>query len=368
MTTLRPSIRSFVIFTVALGFVLSSCDGSSQHDGMPPDEAADRIVASMNDLGDQLKTLEEGRFSSATKTFLGLENGTATAADWSSRLLSELDAITVKTDHFFYVETSTGEFAWDGSNQKWVTEGAAEDLILHFPLEEGAGNDATFTLRIYSQKELTVDQDPVVVPTEIDASASVKNTEIFAVRLWNVRLGTNDRLNQPIPESLSLTLFTAPYTHRLEVTKRSLASYDLSYELHSDDELVAGLSANAVVTLNSEEPLGLRRIEELVGQAQIGSHLVVPFSLEPRAVAEAEDPSQETFNDHLDASVRYRDQDAANLRYNKSADNVEFVYSDGSTDVVSQRLSDFIHQMKDVWSTYPGPTSVSSTAKSDTSQ
>lgn len=368
MTSLRPSLCSILVFTVAFGFVLVSCDGSDQHGELPPDEAADRIQASMDDFGANLRTLEEGRFSSSTKTFFGLKNGTATAADWASRLLSELEAVTVKTDHFFSLEAGTGEFAWDGPNQTWGTESVADDLILHFPLEEGAKNDATFTLRNYVQEEFTVDDEPMVVPTEIDASGSVNDTEIFSLRLSNVRLGTYDGLNTPVPESLSLTLFTAPYTHRLEVTKRSLASYDVSYELRSDDEGGAGVSANVVLTLTGDEPIGIGRVEELVGQAQIGSHLVVPFSLEPRAVAETDDPSGVMINDHLDVGVRYQDREAASLRYDKPTDTIEFVYSDGSTDVVSQLLSDFIQEMKDVWRTYPTPTSLSSTTKTETAQ
>lgn len=363
MTSLRPSPSSILVFTVAVGFVLTSCDGSNQYGELPPDEAADRIQASMDDFGENLRTLEEGRFSSATKTLFDLENGTAMATDWASRLLSELEAVTVKTDHFFSLEAGTGEFGWDGPNQTWATESAADDLILHFPLEEGAKNDATFTLRNYVQQEFSVDEEPMVVPTEIDVVGSVNDTEIFSVRLSNVQLETHDGMNTPIPESLSLTLFTAPYTHRLEVTKRSLASYDVSYELRSDDEMVAGASANVVLTLTGDEPIGIGRVEELVGQAQIGSHLVVPFSLEPRPVAETDDPSGEMINDHLDASVRYQDREAASLRYDKPDDTIEFVYSDGSTDVVSQLLSDFIQEMEDVWRAYPTPTSLSSTAK-----
>lgn len=366
MTSLQPSLSPILVATVAFGFVLVSCDGSDKHGELPPDEAADRIQTSMDDFGENLRTLEEGRFSSATKTFFGLDNGTASAADWASRLLSELEAVAVKTDPFFSLEAGTGEFAWDGPNQTWGTESAADDLILHFPLEEGAKNDATFTLRNYVQDDFSVEGELMVVPTEIDAFGSVNDAETFSVRLTNVQLETHDGLNTPVPESLSLTLFTAPYTHRLEVTKRSLASYDVTYDLRSDDEVVAAVSANVVLTLTGDEPIGMGWVEELVGQARLGAHLVVPFSLEPRPIAETDDPSEDMINDHLDASVRYQDRDAASLRYDKPTDGIEIVYSDGSTDSVSQLLADFIQEMEDVWRAYPTPTSLTSAAKPGT--
>ena len=345
-----------LVGALVLGAALVSCDqGGSSDADRSPEEAANRITASIDNLGESLRTLEAGSFSTALKGFLGLQDGQARSADWASNLVEELETVVRIADGRFDFAGSTGEYEWNAGQQQWERQSGGDDIVLRFPAtEESQNNNATFTLSNYADTEVTIEQDPVYLPTAGTASLSVEGTEVFSLDLRNVDYGTGSGFEIPVPQSFTLDVLTAPHAHRFALSSRSDAEYSFSYDLRTDNRLVAGISVTALLAPNNDDELDETDLEELAGEGRIGPALTIPYTIQVAQLDALDDPSEEQINDLVDATVVYRGDEIATLRYDEAREEVEVVFSDGSVEPASAFYEDFLDEMALVWSDYLG--------------
>jgi hypothetical protein len=354
----RRWIASLVLTVggLVLGATLAGCDsGGSSRPDLSADGAADQIRASIDGLGESLRTMEGGAFSTRLKEFLRLQNGDARSGDWAGELIAGLETVLQTTDGRFDFSGSTGTYAWDAGQRSWEQRGSSENIVLRFPATETSqSNNATFTLSEYDDTGVPVDQETVYLPTAGNASLSVDGTEVFSVGLGNVAYDTESGLAVPIPQSLTLDVLTAPHTHLFELTSNGSTEYTFSFTLRNDDQSVAGLSTSVLLATANYDELQPTDVEELSGEVRIGPDLAVPYSIQVGELAGFDDPSEQQINDRVDATVVYNGQELATLRYDKSAEEIEVVFGDGSAEPASAFYEDFLQEMESAWSDYTG--------------
>jgi hypothetical protein len=333
-----------------------SCDqGGDSDSDLSPEEATETIAASFEDLGESLGALERGSFSTSLKGFLGLQNGEARSADWAGKLVEELETVIQIDDDRFDFAGSAGTYEWNADQQKWERRSGSDDIVLRFPATEGSqSNNATFTLSNYTDTEVTVDQEAVSLPTAVTASLEVDGTEVFSLDLRNVVYGRDRGFEVPVPQSFTLDVLTAPHAHRFALTSRSDTEYSFSYDLRTDNRLVAGVSVTALLASDTGAELDETDLEELSGEGRIGPDLTIPYRIQVAQLDALDDPSEEQINDLIDAIVTYRGDEIATLRYDEAADQIEVVFSDGSVEPASAFYEDFLDEMASVWSDYLG--------------
>lgn len=326
---------------------------------LSPDEAANRIDSSIDALSESMGTLEGGDFSADVKRFLGLQDGAAPSDGWAEGLVEGLDTVFESSDERFQFDASTGEYVWDADANQWTEQGSAGSVILRFPASEGATeNNATFELSQYSDTPVTVDGETAYLPTSGAASISVEGTEVFAVDLSEAAYTTEDGLEVPLPQSFSLEIFTAPHTHTFALSENSSTDYEFSFRLANGDDLVAGISVQALLATDNYDELEAPDVEELSGTLRITSDLSIPYTIAVGELAAFDDPTEDQINDRIDAAVEYQGQQIATLRYDKAAERVEVVYTDGSVDPASEFYDDFLDEMETIWSDYLGGGSI----------
>jgi hypothetical protein len=84
----------------------------------------------------------------------------------------------------------------------------------------------------------------------------------------------------------------------------------------------------------------------------IGPDLAVGYAIQVGELAAFDDPSEEQINDRIDARIVYKGEELATLRYDKAAEEIEVVYTDGSVDPASEFYDDFLEEMEAIWSDY----------------
>jgi hypothetical protein len=358
---MRSALRRglFFSFLLALTLPLASCDsgGSSQDEELSPDEAETQIRSSIDGLSESLETLEGGGFSSSLKNFLGLQSGDATSEDWAERLVEKLDTVFESSENpdRFRFDASTGEYAWNADTGQWTEQGSSSSVILRFPAsEEATSNNATLELSQYSDTELTIDGEAVYLPTSGTGSISVEGSEVFSVDLSGVDYTTEEGLEVPIPQSFSLEILTAPHTHAFDLIENSSTDYDFSFDLTNGDQPVVGVSVGAQLATNNYDELEGTDVEELSGELRIGPDLAIPYTIQVAELAAFDDPTEEQINNRIDATVEYRGQQIATLRYDEATEQIEVVYSDGSVDPASDFYENFLDEMETIWSDYLG--------------
>jgi len=319
------------------------------------EEAANRIDSSIDALGESMRTLENGGLSTDVKAFLGLDNGTPTSEEWVEQLLSGIDAVFESSNERFLFDASIGEHVWTPNTNEWEEEEAAGSVILRFPASEGAtGNNATFELSQYSDTPVTADEETVYLPTSGTASIAVEGTEVFAVNLSEAAYTTEDGLDIPLPQSFTLEILTAPHTHTFVLSENSSTDYEFSFSLANGDDLVAGISIQASLGTDNYDVLELNDVEELSGAVRISGDLTIPYTIAVGELVAFDNPTEEQINNRVDATIEYQGQQIATLRYDKSAEQVEIVYSDGSVDAASDFYENFLGEMETAWSDYLG--------------
>jgi hypothetical protein len=359
-TMYTPVSRRVLLLVVgSLAITLVSCDQGSGMDDVDeeitPEEAASRISSSFDGLSESAGTLDDGDFSSSLKDFVGLDDGNAASEEWAEAFVEDLDAVIETSDERFQFDASTGEYVWDADAQQWVETGSSDSIILQFPATESAtSNNATLTLREYSDTPLTIDDETVYLPTSGNGSISVDGAKMFSLDLSRVDYTTEDEIEVPIPQSFSLEVLTAPHTHTVALNENSSTDYDFSFDLANGDQLVAGISVGAQLATDNYDELEDTDVEQLSGELRIGPDLAVPYTIEVGELAAFDDPTEEQINNRIDATVRYQGQQIARLRYDKGGEQLEVVYSDGTTDPASEFYDPFVDDMNRVWSDYLG--------------
>jgi hypothetical protein len=343
-----------VVFLFVSGLTLVSCDlGSNSSDELSPEEAADQISTSVEGLSEDMRTLEGGAFSTRLKAFLALQDGEVDSGEWIGQLFGRLQSILQVRDGRFDFEGSTGEYAWDADQQRWTSDGSSDDVVLRFPATETTqDNNAILTLSGYSDTQVSIEGETVYLPTAGSASLSVEGMDVFALDLSDVSYETEGERGVPVPRSFRLDVFTAPYTHSFELATNSSTNVAFSFGLRNDDQLVGRLSTNVLLTTDDYDDLEATDVEEVSGAVDIGPDLAVGYAIQVGELAAFDDPSEEQINDRIDARIVYKGEELATLRYDKAAEEIEVVYTDGSVDPASEFYDDFLEEMEAIWSDY----------------
>ena len=356
-TMLRSSLRLFGVFVFAavLSVSLVGCDSGGGMEGdVSPEEASEQIETAFEGISDQAGTLEEGGFSSFMTDFLGAANGSFTSSRWVAQLTSGVaENIVVTTDGRFDFEATAGEYAWDAAESRWEEVGTSDDVILRFPSSEGTEpNDATLALREYGDEQVTIEGEETYLPTNVDAALTVGEEEVFSVRLSGVEYIQEDPL--ALPTSFTLEILTAPHTHTFTLAQNSSTDFEFGFELRGPDEIVAGITTQALLTTDEYAELEGNDVEELSGQLRLGPDVEVPYTIQVGELSSADDPSEEQINNLFDATVEYQGTEVASLRYDEEIEGIEVVYSDGSTESASDFFEPFLDELESAFSDFIG--------------
>ena len=350
-----PLLR--ISFALILGLLLVSCDqgGNDSGENLSPTESKRQIQASVDDLGDNFTSLEDGEFSSSFKTFLGLQDGETMSDDWAETVATGLSSVLETSSGRFDFDASRGEYDWDPAAEEWVEAGPSGDVVLNFPASQGAGsNNATLTISGYDDTQVVVDGETVYLPTDGSASLTVDGTEVFRIGLSGASFTMEDNLEASVPQAFDLTILTAPHEHILSLSGGGSSDVSFTYELRDDGELVTGLALDVMLATDDYGELQESDVDQVSGEIALGPDVVIPYTVNVGELASFDDPTEEQINNRIDAVVEYRGQEIATLRYDKDSEEFEVVYSDGSVDPASEFYDDFLDEMEGAWSDYLG--------------
>jgi len=347
---LRRHCRIAPLFLLLLGLVIASCDQGTIPPKKPSSaQARQNIESALDGLAESMRTLEEGAFAAAVKNVLGLEEGTASSADWATQLGTELPSvIAVGENGRFHFDESTGIYAWDAANQTWVQTDSADVIVLRFPASESA-TSATLRITSYSDVEHSVEGETVYLPESGAASLTVDSTEVFSVVLADAAYAPGSNSGFPFPTSFSVNVLTAPHRHAFRLKQAGPGRYAFSAETRNDGTPVAGLSATAQARLSRDGPT----VDTLSGTVRIGPRLTLPYAIDVDELRDLNSPSGDEINALIDARVEYEGQSSATLRYDDE-DEVIVVYPDGTADPASSFYEPFLTDLRSIWSSFLG--------------
>lgn len=236
----------------------------------------------------------------------------------------------------FNYDASTGVYVWDDDTQAWSQERPADSLILRFPTApaDTPRTNATFTLSRYEKESVTIGGSTEHVPTEIVASLSVEGTEVLTIDLGDV--GFASLLGVPQSFSLNVTAPPLAYTTGLDPTQDGM--YEYQDEFQNNGQLVT--STTSTVDVFSDDENSGSTLGSVEGKTQVGQDLVLEYTAEIGALPALEDPSADEINERVDVEVLLQGEQVATLRYDGSADQVIVVYSDDTTEPLSDLLRD----------------------------
>jgi len=318
------------------------------------EEAAQQIDSGFSDVSSQASTLEEGPFSDFMEGFLDASNGGYGSAQWVAKLTQGVaeNVVVTRNGRFDYEET-TGVYEWSSEDDAWTRTGSSDDVVLQFPSSEGQdANDATLTMADYDDESVNVNGETVYLPTTALVSLTVDGTEVFSVDLTGVEYTQDGDLT--LPTAFALEIFTAPHTHTFTLTENSSTDFAFGFELRGPEEVVTGLTVQAMLATDDYAELEDTDVEEVSGRLRIGPDLSVPYTVQVGRLAALDDPSEAQINQNVDATVEYDGTNLATLRYDDEEERIEVVYADGSTDPASDFLEPFVDDLESTFSSYSG--------------
>lgn len=308
----------------------------------------DNMISALGDFGD-------GDFSTALETFINANAGDVDA-EWANNMFSKLDSYiniqSIEENHRFDFAGHTGIYTWNSGSQTWSKTAASGQIVLQFPTSgSSTTNDLTLTLSEYEDVAVVIEGGGYYLPNHLKTEIELDGKEIFGFTLNDIKY-SDDEL--PLPRTLDLEIFTAPFTHRFTLSRNSDTEFEFGWNIDNDGDLVTGLDLNLTLAHNDYSNLDEDDLEMLSGTFNLTEDLVIDFSGEIGTLITIEDPSENQVNSLVSAEVLYKGKKIGDLEYSEEAENVIIIYKDGSSETIDRYYEHFAEEVELIFYTFTG--------------
>tara|TARA_R110002124_G_scaffold287272_1_gene472173 strand:- start:17924 stop:19006 length:1083 start_codon:yes stop_codon:yes gene_type:complete len=355
---MKKLIKIFGLFTVT-GLIMSCSDSPNNSDAENPDttveEDMSNIESSLDNTIELMGNLEDGSFSTAMKSFLGMSAGEITSEDWIEDVFTGMedyiDIEATEDNRRFDFNAHRGVYSYNPNNDEW-TQSSSNNITLQFPSSENSNsNDMTAILSNYADAQANVDGDSYFLPTQLLLEVEKSGERIFAFDLKNLVYSDNPDL--PVPNIVDVEIFTAPFTHTLKYNKNSSTEFSFSFKVENDD-LLTGIDLELKLGSDDYANLEEEDLENLSGSLMLTSNFTIDFDFEVGTLLTIDDPSENQINSLFNAEVKYKSFVIGQLEWSEENEDVMIIYKDGTSESASRYYEDFVERIETVFFAFSG--------------
>ena len=297
----------------------------------------------MSRMMDCIETLERGYLSNLFIDFvenLDSDDGEKYIEDMLDRLYEleigkELDDIfdndMLEQSPFNY-KSHTAEYFYDKVNWNIENQGS-ENLTFYIPLFQNS-TFYDFAIQISNlTQDLIAIETPIYFPTNVELNAYHKNTaegnwdNIFSLRTDDLRYEIIDEI--PIPNNISLYIYTSPFQHNLSITKINPKTFDIAFYM---DESQCNFSINSRIELTNSDYENLDLEDDLksLDLTIVMNDLSFKINAELEYLLPIEDPTPNQINNFINVDVLKKGNKIAELKYfeNDEDEDIKTIFLD----------------------------------------
>ena len=292
------------------------------------------------------------------RNFLNLSDGEALNEDWIEDLTEELEGVVdfehIEDNSRFDLAHHAGTHIYDASNETWVkTNNVSDRMVFQFPAEPTATtNNAELVIDMYADKQVTIDNETVFLPTAIHAAMNVDNGTVFEITVSKVTYADNAGFQ--IPVEVSAQLFMDPMEMNIDVTRVSTTEYEMGV-IFSDGNL-CDIRVHAQMELKDDdfENFTDDGFEKIALQVNVGQLSIRTLGDVASLFGLDDDPTEPQINAALDLDMFFEDIKIADLELNEDMETVLIFYKDSTFEDSSVFYDGFWNDVSSLWSEFFG--------------
>lgn len=264
----------------------------------------------------------------------------------------------------FNFDLWVGTYDWDAAHNMWVPNfgNPSDKIILNFPTEGSATNNATITIHNYDEVMVTYYDDYYQTniedyyPTDILADLYINDVKIVEIDLNATWETTGDAVGDPSSFDISVYLVPFEFTGTFNHTATA-ASIDFAINYDGTSIFSAGVDAT-FANSDFDSPLTIGGYLQLLAvkiEATVDVNGIETIFEQLEAQTSPYTTIEEltnAINDEIDATVYVDGTKAADIeiQYNETAEEmitIVLVFEDGTTEPAEPYFEDFVTDIED---------------------
>lgn len=347
---------SIFIGLVFIGF-LSSCEKDDTTSGGSSTtivEDKENIKATFDNTLVCVEQLKDGDFFQSMMQFLQLQNGNFINEDWVENMFDEMEDVVdlewVDQNNRFSLAQYKGNYTWNISSKSW-TKTSSNEIIINFPSEKSkTSNNCSFKISEYTDKEFTVDNDKVYLPTALKAKLVKDGTEMFNVNMQC----TYNATGLPVPTDATITIVLNPHTYTFKMKRLTNTQFELSASMFSGSGCATSLNTKIALANSDYENLDLDDdINNITFDFNKGD-INVNGVWDVKTFNSISNPTTADINNTINFVVKYKQQKIGDLKFKDLGNQRELFifYKDQSSENTALYYDVFFSDFKSIFQQY----------------
>jgi len=291
------------------------------------------------------------------RDFLSISEGEVYNEDWSADLGEEFgyvfDFDHIDENQRFNLVHHAGWYSFNHDSGTWGKNPSTDNTItIQFPTSPDlTANNSIIVIDQYTDQLINIDGDEVYAPKRIHAYMNVDGEKVFELNLSDVTY--DDNASFEIPVAIDASLFMAPMTIDLDVTRNSNTEFSgmlafndgsacrmsIEADLELADDDFENLTEESIEKVHAKVRLGDMTVQSLAGLADL-------FSMD--------DPTTAEVNSLLDLDVLFQDVKIADLDYDDDEENFVITYKDESSESAASYMDEFMTDLEALVTEFTG--------------
>jgi len=282
------------------------------------------------------------------REFLKISDGTTQNQDWIDDLSADLENV-VDVDHIeqnnrIDFAHHVGIYAYDITNKTWSRASAMNQIVFQFPSdEEKTTNNSSLSINKYSDTEVTINEDNVSLPTEMNLVLEVDAERIFEFDIKNIVY--DDNADFEIPITWDISMFIAPVTISTTLVKNTSTDYQLTFGFNDDDKCNIGIELDIELLDDDIENLSTESFKKIEAKVIIGQMTIQSLAGLAELIA-IDDPSDEQVNSLLNLEALFDNVKIADMEFQNNMESLILYYKDSSSEDINTYWDPFIEDIE----------------------
>lgn len=359
---------NFLLSLLLITFLAFSCkkdddDGSEMEEEMEIVETTiaqdqQNIQASFDDGIACTAEMKNGKMvTSLMREFLDLADGEVLNDEWIDQIFTNFDNVVnveaIDDNNRFDLSFYEGTYTFNHADFSWSKSNLNNKVVIEFPSSPiKNNNNAKITVENYSDTNVTIEQENLWLPKQVDIKIEADGEEIIRVDLNNVEYANNADFEIPI--AVDLNVYMNPFNMSLKVDRTTATDFEVDMAMASSS---CTMSARATVELNDSDFENLNEDSFKEITIELGLNDLKVQTLTGLAdLIKLDDPTENQINSVLDLDVLFNNMKIADLKFDDEAESLILVYKDGITEEDSQiYYQPFVDQFEALIQEFTGP-------------
>jgi hypothetical protein len=232
-----------------------------------------------------------------------------------------------------------GTYTFNGSS--FIKTESTGVFIVNMPSTHTSGNNLVLTINNYNETNTQVDGETFYLPNSLDAEVTFNGTMLASLHVSNVFFDNSGSTN--LPTSANISLFSAPFTHTLNVSRTDAMHYNVTYNLENNGACTYNLAVSGISNTATYEEFEMNEnLETISGSLEMGT-VTYKFNANIKAL-NTDDVSASDANKHISIDVFSNGNKVGEVLFSDDDNSVYIVSAVGDQtaleDIVQPHLDD----------------------------